>query len=132
MSNNEWDFKNESISDEEIEDMLDKLILPETEDIECDEDRTSIINLKGIKAVFYAYKALCYLTKGTSAKVTYELHNPYKSMGSVSVIGKNLAFNKPEWFMAAVKLASNFDVYPKTNGTVQMDFTFHGLTIPIE
>ena len=34
--------------------------------------------------------------------------------------------------MKAVELASNFEVYPKTDGTVQMDFTFHGLTRAID
>ena len=73
-----------------------------------------------------------YLTKGTNAKVTYALNEPYKSMGSVSIVGKELTFSNPKWFMIAVRLASNFNVYPKTNGTVQMDFTFHGLTISLD
>jgi hypothetical protein len=50
----------------------------------------------------------------------------------VSVTGKDLLFRKTEWFMKEVELASNFEVYPKTDGTVQMNFTFHGLTKPIE
>lgn len=75
---------------------------------------------------------LKYLTKGTKAKVTYALHEPYKSMGVVSVVGSDLLFRNTEWFMKAVELASNFEVYPKTDGTVQMDFTFHGLTRAID
>ena len=80
----------------------------------------------------YTYKILKYLTKGTKAKVTYVLNEPYKSMGCVSVIGKELTFSNPKWFMIAVKLSSNFNVYPKTDGTAQMDFTFHGLTVSLD
>lgn len=39
---------------------------------------------------------------------------------------------KVVWFVRSVELASNFEVYPKTDGTVCMTFPFHGLTRPIE
>ena len=132
MSISEMDFENEFMSDEEVEEMLENLLTAVGEQAEYDDTRTAIINPLKMKAVLYTYKVLCYLTKGTSAKVTYELNKPYKSMGSVSVIGKDITFTNPDWFMAAVKLASNFNVYPKLNGNVQMDFTFHGLTTPLQ
>ena len=102
------------------------------EQAENDNNRTAMVNPNRIKAVLYTYKLLKYLTKGTIAKVTYTLNEPYRSMGSVTVVGKNLTFSNPEWFMVAVKSASNFNVYPKTDGTVQMDFTFHGLTTTLD
>lgn len=126
------DFENEFSSDSEVEEMLESLTLLIAEQADTDDNRTSVVNINRIKSVLYTYKVMSYLTKGISAKVTYKLNEPYKSMGSVSVVGKNLMFENPKWFMAAVKLASNFNVYPKSNGTVQMDFTFHGLTCPIQ
>ena len=33
-----------------------------------------------------------------------------------------------EALINVLKLASNVEVYPKTDGTVQLDITFHGLT----
>lgn len=129
---NEFDFDSEFVSDDEVEAMLDSLTTAIAEQAEYDDSRIEIINPYKMRAVIYTYKVMCYLFKGTSAKVTYELNKPYKSMGSVSVVGKDLTFNKPEWLTAAVKLASNFNIYPKVNGMVQMDFTFHGLTKPIQ
>lgn len=130
---NDWvEFESEFASDEEVEEMLDSLLEDIGEQIEEEENRDCIVKPDKVRAVLYTYKLLKYLTKGSKAKVTYKLNEPYRSMGSVSVCGKNISFNKPEWFMAAVRVSSNFNTYVKTNGTVQMDFTFHGLTTPIE
>lgn len=129
---NELDFDREFTSDEEVEEMLESLTTMVGEQAENDDNRTAIVNPLKIKVVLYTYKVMCYLTTGMSAKVSYELNKPYKSMGSVSVVGKDLVFDKTEWFVAAIKLASNFNVYPKANGTIQMDFTFHGLTTPLQ
>lgn len=129
---NSFEFEREFMTDEEVEEMLDGLLTIVGEQAKNEDDRNAIINPKKAQMVLCTYKLLKYLTKGSGAKVTYALNEPYKSMGSVSVIGKNLTFNNIKWFMAAVRMSSNFNVYPKTNGTVQMDFTFHGLTIPLE
>jgi len=133
MNNEELGFDTEFMTDEEVEQMLDSIVASVGESAEMDDRRTSIVNPYKLQQVLYTYKVLKYLTKGTKGtKVSYELYEPYRSMGSVSVVGKNLMFRKPEWFMKAVELANNFEAYPKTNGTVQMNFTFHGLTSPIE
>lgn len=80
----------------------------------------------------YTARAMKRLVRGTSAKVTYQLHEPFQSMGSVSVTGKNIDMKKVVWFVRSVELASKSVVYPKTDGTVCMTFPFHGLTRPIE
>ena len=133
MNNEEFDFDTEFMTDEEVEEMLDSIVLAAAEQAAAEDSKPSIINPHRIQRVLYTYKVLKYLTKDVGGtKVSYELHEPYKSMGSVSIAGKNLVFRKPEWFMKAVELADNFEAYPKTDGTVQIDFTFHGLTVPIE
>lgn len=132
MGNQEFDFESEYTSDSEIEEAMDSLVISVANDIAQDERRTSIINPYRMQQILYTYKVMKYLTKGTSAKVTYKLHEPYQSMGSVSVTGKDIEFNKVSWFLRAAELASNYEVYPKTDGTVCMTFTFHGLTTPIE
>lgn len=129
---NNFDFEKEFMSDEEVDEMIESLTDLIEEQAENEDSRTSITDPKKAQAVLYTYKVLQYLTKGTKAKVTYALNEPYKSMGSVSVAGKELTFSDSKLFMVAVKLADNFNVYPKTNGTVQMDFTFHGLTISLD
>lgn len=132
MGNQEFDFESEYASDSEIEEAMDSLVISVANDIAQDESRTSIINPYRMQQILYTYKVMKYLMRGTSAKVTYKLHEPYQSMGSVSVTGKDIEFKKVSWFLRAAELASNYEVYPKTDGTVCMTFTFHGITTPIE
>ena len=48
-------------------------------------------------------------------------------MGYISVVGNDITFMRPDVLATAAAVSSNVDIYPKTNGTVQMDFTFHGI-----
>jgi hypothetical protein len=128
MSIDKMDFDTEFTSEEEANDMLNCIIEEIGKEAEKEDNQDAIVIPAKVKAVLYTYKALKYLTRGTGAKVTYKLNEPYKSMGSVSVVGKELSFCDSKGFVAAAKLASNLDVYPKTDGTMQIDFTFHGLT----
>lgn len=132
MNEYELGFDTEFTSDSEVEEMLDHLVTTIGDEAAADDRRTAIINPYRIQQVLYTYKVVKYLTKGTAAKVTYTLHEPYRSMGVVSVVGSDLLFRNTEWFVKAIELASNFEVYPKTDGTVQINFTFHGLTRAID
>lgn len=132
MTIDNLDFENEFMSDEDVEEMLDNLTDLIGEQAEAEDNKNAMINPMKIKAVMYTYNVLKYMTKAMEAKVTYKLNEPYKSMGSVSVVGKDLMFGNPQWLLIASKLSSSFNVYPKTDGTIQMDFTFHGLTTTFE
>ena len=134
MSKNEdYGFDTEFMTDEEVEQMLDSIVTSVGDVASDDNSRTSVVNVYKMQQVLYVYKVMKYLAKGQKGvKVDCKLYTPYNSMGYVSVAGKKLVFRKPEWFMKAVELSNNFEVYPKTNGTVQMNFTFHGLTTPIK
>ncbi len=73
---------------------------------------------------------LCdYLKETVSDEVTVTAHinEPFKSMGYISVCGKDIIFDSPGAVAAASAAASNVEVYPKKNGTVVMNFTFHGV-----
>lgn len=92
-------------------------------------ERVANINPDRVYHVLYVHKLLRHLMNGVrGVRVSYEVCKPYKEMGSVSVIGKRIPFTNSGLFMKAVELADNFEVYPKINGTVQMNFTFHRLT----
>lgn len=129
---NDFDFTSDFASEEEMNDELDAILLALGEQIEADESRTSVLNPIRMRELLYTYKAVKLLVRGSSAKVTYKLHQPFQSMGSVSVTGKEILMRNPVNFIRAAKFASNVEAYPKTDGTVCMTFTFHGLTVPIE
>lgn len=128
MDEFDFGFDTEFMSDEEVEEMLENIVDMVADQIAEEDSQPSITCPQRMRQILYTYKLLKYLTKGTKAKVSCELHTPYRSMGSVSVIGSDLQFKNTDWFVKAIEFASNFEVYPKIDGTVQMNFTFHGLT----
>lgn len=126
MMKNAKTKKDESLfadEDKELNEFLDFL----TAAIQKDEARPSIINVDNVKKVSTVFAIMKKLTAGTSAVVTYKLCSPFRSSGSVTVVGKKISFRNTKLFLEAVNLAENFDVYTKTDGTIQMDFGFNGL-----
>ncbi|MBR5014296.1 MAG: hypothetical protein IKY16_06790 [Bacteroidales bacterium] len=122
MSREEWEQMMEGTDDDFFFESL-------RQQIEEDEGRTSIVNPMRLRDLAYTYHLV---KENTNAAVSYKTNEPYPSMGSVSIEGKNLTFRKSDWFLKAVVLASNTDIYPKKNGRVVITFTFHGLTVPLE
>ena len=125
MDKNEFEI--EFNSDEEVWEMLDNVVVTVGEAVMVDESKPAVLNPIKIQQMQFAYGVLKYLTKGTGAKLTYALNEPFKSMGSISVEGKNLTFTNAEWFARAAEFASNTEVYPLTNGKVRMTLTFHSI-----
>ena len=132
MTEKEFDLEFSSMTEEEIDKMLDDAVLSIGEMILEEESKTSIINPQRIKEILITYNTLKFLAKGTGAKVTCKLHDEFHSVGTVSVMGRNVTFNHSEWFVKACQLASNIDIYPRTDNKVRLDLTFYGLTKPIE
>lgn len=77
--------------------------------------------------MLYSYLALRHITKGRNVKVKYDLFEPSKNMGYISVTGRKIDYQNSKVFKTVTALATNFEAYPKTNGTVQLNFTFHKL-----
>ena len=106
----------------------DDLIKYISDEIEKSEDGISVMDPGRVQDIGVVYNVMKSVVKGTGIRVTYELNAPYSSMGSVSVTGKGINVSEPSLFVKAVKLASNMEIYPKVDGTVVIDLTFHRLT----
>lgn len=119
-------------SKEEMERALDELLGALKDNIEADDRKTTMLDGLKLKQIQFAYSVLQYITRGTDAKVSYKLNEPFKTIGSISVEGPMLEFDCPEWFSRVAEFASNTEVYPLAKNKVRMTFTFHGLTKPIE
>lgn len=91
----------------------------------------SVLNPEKTKMVLLIFNTLKNQLKRYNVEVNCRLNEPFSNMGCISITGKSPVFYDSTWLSAVAKLASNFNVYPKTNGTVQMDFTFYGLSIPL-
>ena len=125
-------IENEFASDEEAEKALDGLLDGIGGAILRDESRTAVTTPGTMRSLITVYRAAKKMVGGRGVKVLYELHEPFNSMGSVTIEGKNAVFRHPVFLGKAAKLASNFEAYPLTNGRVRLTFTFHNLTLPIE
>lgn len=127
MENEKYNLNSDYFTTEEQE-ALDLLLLPVAETAKEEDSRLAIINPQRIFELLHAYKIVKSIAKKTNCSVWYTLHQPFKSMGVVSIVGKSLLLTESELFVKVATLASNLEVYPKTDGTIQMNLTFHGLT----
>ncbi len=103
----------------------DRQWIMDTADELCCND--SCVDKERISQMLYSYLALRNITQGRNVKVKYELFKPSKNMGYISVVGKKIDYYDSKLFRTVAMLATNFEAYPKTNGTVQLNFTFHKL-----
>ena len=129
MDNN---FEVRFFTDAELEKAMDEVVNGIKDDINKDELRTTILNPLKMEQFKFAYAALQYIMKGKNVQISYKMYEPFKTMGSITVEGAVLEFDKPEWFARIAEFASNTEIYPLTKNIVRMTFTFHGLTTPIE
>lgn len=119
-------------SDEEVQQALDETLSALGEDIEYQETGVLMTDPRKMRNLMVVYKLLKYITTGRNLKITYAMNQPYKTMAYVSVNGKSVSFRNTGWFIAACKIASNVEFYPKTDGTVQVTFTFNGFARRID
>lgn len=107
---------------------LDNLMDIIAQKIAEDETGVSVVDSQKMQCIEMVSEAMKQIITGTDVKISCELHEPYASMGAVSVVGKEIIVTDTKSFALAAKLASNIEVYPKVDGTTQINFTFHNLT----
>lgn len=73
-----------------------------------------------------------YITSGKQLQILYELNKPFTSMAYISVVGRELMFDHPEWFVLCSNMASNVEIYARMDGCAQVNFTFNDFTNKID
>lgn len=127
------DIRDEAfMNDEEAEAAINETIEEVAQAIQTEEQGIIFTNPRKMKDLMVVYKLMKYITSGKRLKITYEINKPYKTMAFVSIVGKDLKFSHPQWFVMATKIASNVDIFPRVDGTVQIDFTFNGFANRID
>ena len=105
-----------------IDDGLLKAILDQ---IEKEESGEHLNDEEKIALIDRCCDVLHDFTEG--ATVTTVLNAPFKSMGYISLVGKDIEFLSSEAMRVVSLAASNLNIYPKVDGSVRIDFTFHGV-----
>lgn len=126
-----YEFEREFMNDEDVEEELDAILESVRDDLEAEEAQPTVLSPIRFRQMQFVYAVLKYITRETNANITYELQKPFKSMGSIAVEGRLLEFDKPEWFARAAEFANSTDIYPLSSNKVRIEYTFHGLTIPM-
>jgi len=106
---------------------LDELIDSIGEWILEDEMKPGILNPLRLQQMKFAHSVMQKLTKETQMQTTYATHEPFASMGCITVEGDYLEFTDCKWLGRAMEFASNVDIYPLANGGVRLVLTFHRL-----
>ena len=135
MGNTDFYLDSEEIEEvedyTEIEEEIDALIEVLLGDIYENEGRVMIDNFVKIRDITDSYNLIKRSVSGSGVKVDYHVNAPMVSMGYISIVGKNIKFNNPKVIEKVATLADNFVVYPKTDGTIEIDFTFHDVTVDV-
>ena len=88
----EYGFDKTFLTDEDLEQSMDDFIEAISQELEDEEWNTTVLDIQKSKQIQFAYSVLKYLTRGSDAVVSYKLHEPFKTMGSVSVEANLLSF----------------------------------------
>lgn len=120
------------IEEAEMDEEADAVILALGEIIQAEDSKAAIINPQKIAQMKLCYELIQKLPASPGTELSYHLHEPFKSTGSIILEADKLIFKHPEILRLVSMLASNIECYPLVNGRVRMAFAFNGLTIPIE
>lgn len=89
----------------------------------------SALNQERMKEFSRALGILKEYAEKAGGKISWQIGDPYPSMGYIRITGKDFRFFDAKPFAEAAKIASNVDAYALSKkGSVCLDFTFHGMT----
>lgn len=117
----------ESMTPEEQEEYADAALKYIGEMLKKDDVGIYVLNPERCTELYYAFKKVKKVIRGRGCKAKIRLNTPTITMGYIEIEGEELSFLNSTDMIEAMKLASNVDVYPKTNGKIKMDLGFHGI-----
>ena len=95
--------------------------------IEDEEAEPQVLNVQRMLQFMAALRQLKALA-GESWRVTCALHEPYTSMGVISIEAPEFTFENIQELNKVLVNASNVEIYPLVNDNLKMNITFHGIT----
>lgn len=95
--------------------------------IESEESDPRVLNIPRCLQIMQAYQHLQRIA-WEDWKITCTLHEPYTSMGVISVEAEEFTFDQIAGLHGVLLHASNIEIYPLVTGNLRMNITFHGIT----
>lgn len=95
--------------------------------IEAENAEPQVLDIPRLLQVIRAYQLLRAIA-WESWKISYSLHEPYTSMGVITVEAAEFTFDQMAQLHQILAHASNVEIFPLINGDLRMNITFHGIT----
>lgn len=93
-----------------------------------DEVGISVADPDKVNAYTRCYLILKALFKGTNAIVKCSQSVPFNSAATISILTPRMEIMDTEAFVYATRLASNYEIYPRTDGRIMMELIFYDMT----
>lgn len=129
MNNFNFDNLPEIMSDEEFKIALENLMATKRN---SKKERIFIVDPLRYEVFGSVLKIIKYWVRGTDAEVAYKLPNGCDNMAYITLIGSDLTISDTAVLAMIAKVVSVIDIYPKTDGRLQMDLVFYGLQNELE
>ena len=115
--------------DKEGMSQFDKLVEDFRTIMENSDDSLSVVNLERMREMYRCYGMLKTVFQGQKVKIDFCPHDGSASIGKIEIlVNKSLKIRNTKLFHDAVKFASNYEIYPRTDGKIAFNLMFYGLT----
>lgn len=112
--------------------ICDQLIMSLGKVIMEQEMKPSILDFKRMAQIMWSYRVIREHLLEEEMELSYNLHDCFASVGTITIEAGEMWFCSAAWFRAALSFASNAEIYPLVNGKVRMTISYYGLTKPIQ
>ena len=124
----DFDDREDSLLDEET----NAFWLELAKFLEKEDEKVHVLNFECFEKLKSVYELLKKAFDKQDVEISYQLHVPYKSSGSITVCGEDLVASDAIILARAIELIPNIDIYPTSRGNVRMTFSVNDLAVPIE
>lgn len=117
-------------ADKELVDSFNSFIEKYGDVIRAAEEKQYTVDADMIKVIKFTAGELWKIVSG--AKIDYYLQKPFKSMAYISIVGRDIVIKNPAVFAELSKFASNIEMYPRTDGNTQINFTYNEIGVIVK
>ena len=114
--------------DEVFSEEMDSILMAISDLVEKKESGISFIDKGRMMEMYASNEILQTILRDSKAKIQFLPHNKYASVGVIRILAKKIDIKQTKLLSQALKFASNFEIYPRTDGRFMLALTFYGLT----
>lgn len=114
-------FGEDIIVDDETEAIIEAI----GDQLQRGVDGVYVVDIQRVKEMMVCHRELRRQLHGATIACVLDEMSP--GCGVIRVESSGFRVRNTERFMKAISLASNYEIYPKTNGKIMFALTFYGL-----